>query len=302
MKFQWKQNSCALLAALIWGTAFVAQDVCSGKIEAFTFNALRCMIGVAALGIFLLIRTALRKAKVTYTPTSNKYKKTLWVGGLICGVFLCAAMNLQQTGVAESGGGKAAFITTLYIVLVPILGLFFHKKASLTLWIGVAAAVVGLYFLCIKEDFTISAGDLYLIGCAVAFTFQIMAVDYYSQKVDGIELSFIQFIFVALFSGMGAVIFEAPQITDILSCALPILYVGIFACGIAYTLQIVAQKDANATVISLIFAIESVFGMMAQALILQKFPSTRELIGCVILLAAVIIAQLPMPARKKTSL
>ena len=296
MKFQWKQYSCALLAALIWGTAFVAQDLCADLVGPFTFNALRATIGALALGLFLLARGAIRK-KVGFIPPKRD-KKALLLGGAISGFFLFAASNLQQSGIGDSGGGKAAFITTLYIVLVPIVGIFFKQHIGITVWCAVPIAAAGLYFLSIKEDFTIATGDLFLIACAVMFTFQIIAVDRFVTKTDGIELSCIQFITMALLSWVGA-IFEQPTLDAILACALPILYVGVFSCGIAYTLQILSQKDTNPTVVSLIFSLEAVFGLAATTLILQTVPSSREWIGCALLLGAVVLAQLPAPKGKK---
>lgn len=294
MKYHWKQYACALLAALIWGTAFAAQDLCAGKVGPFTFNALRASVGMIFLGIFLLIRDLIRK-KVNYqTPKRNR--KALWMGGLLSGLFLSAATNLQQFGIGDSGGGKAAFITTLYIVLVPISGLFLKKKPPLTVWAGVAVAAAGLYFLSIKDDFTIATGDLFLMACAVMFTFQILLLDHYAQKADGIELSFIQFVAMTATSAAGAV-FESTDLSAVLSCIWPILYVGVFSCGIAYTLQIISQKGTNPTVVSLLFSVESVFGLAATALLLGKIPTPREWLGCALMLGAVALAQLP--ARRK---
>lgn len=296
MQFQWKQYSCALLAALIWGTAFVAQDLCSEHIGAFSFNALRATVGVAFLGIFLLLRGAVRKKTGYIAPKRNR--KALVTGGILSGVFLFGASNLQQFGIGDSGGGKAAFITTLYIVLVPIAGIFFKQKVGFTVWCAVPIAAAGLYFLSIKEDFTVATGDLFLIACAIMFTFQILAVDRYVDRVDGIELSFAQFTVMALCSWIGA-LFEQPSAEAIGACILPVLYVGVFSCGIAYTLQIISQKGTNPTVVSLIFSLEAVFGLAATTLILQTMPTAREWIGCALLLGAVVLAQLPTPHRKK---
>lgn len=296
MKIQWKQYSCALIAALLWGTAFVAQDLCAGKIGAFTFNGLRSMIGVIFLGIFLLIRAAARK-KVGY-PVEKRNMKDLLLGGFLSGLFLFGASNLQQFGISDSGGGKAAFITTLYIVLVPIFGLFLKKKPPVTIWGAVVIAAAGLYFLSIKEDFTIATGDLFLMACAVMFTLQILVLDHFAQKVDGIELSFVQFITMSWLSCFCAM-FEHPDAGAILSCALPVLYVGIFSCGIAYTLQIISQKGTNPTIVSLLFSLEAVFGLAATTLLLKTFPTPREWIGSALLLGAVVLAQLPAPQGKK---
>ena len=296
MKFQWKQYACALLAALIWGTAFAAQDLCAEHIGAFTFNALRSTVGALFLGLFLLLRGLLRK-KAGVTPPKRNRKALLW-GGFLSGFFLFGAANLQQFGIEDSGGGKAAFITTLYIVLVPIVGIFFRRKVGLSVWCAVPIATAGLYFLSIKENFTVAAGDLFLIACAVMFTFQILAVDRVVDKVDGIELSLVQFVTMAALSWVGA-IFEKPTAEGISLCVLPILYVGIFSCGIAYTLQIISQKGTNPTVVSLIFSLEAVFGLAATTLLIHSVPSPREWVGCALLLGAVVLAQIPFPTLKK---
>ena len=296
MKFQWKQYSCALIAALLWGTAFVAQDLCAGKIGAFTFNALRAAIGVAFLGIFLIVRRS--AVKKSGHPEEKRSWKDLLSGGFLSGLFLFGASNLQQFGIEGSGGGKAAFITTLYIILVPIFGLFLKKKPPATIWGAVVIATAGLYFLSVKENFTVAAGDLFLMACAVMFTLQILVLDRYAQKTDGIELSFVQFITMSWLSGLCA-LFEQPSAEAILSCTGPLLYMGIFSCGIAYTLQIVSQKGTNPTVVSLLFSLEAVFGLGATTLILKTVPTPREWLGSGLLLGAVVLAQLPAPRKKK---
>ncbi len=295
--FPWKQNGCALLASLIWGTAFVAQDICSEVIGPFAFNAVRSVIAVAGLGLFLLIRMGIRKKQGTYRKENPKY---YWLGGLICGLFLTLAQNLQQFGVADSGAGKASFLTSMYVVLIPVISLFLGKKNGITVWIGVAAAMVGMYFLCIKGGFTVSRGDLYLIACAVAFTLQVLSVGYFVEKVDGIALSWSQFFFTAIFSGIFSLIFDrTTTVEGIFSCILPILYVGIFSSCIAYTLQNISQAGANPTLISLIFSLESVFGVVAGAIVLKEVLQPREYFGCVLMLAGVIVSQIPFPQKKK---
>lgn len=297
MKFQWKQNGLALISALIWGTAFVAQDLCSGKIGPFFFNAARSAIAVAVLGAFLLIRTGVKKKRGTYQKGN---RKQFWLGSLICGFLLSVAANLQQFGIADSGTGKASFLTALYVVLVPIIGRFFGKKNGINVWLGVIAAAAGMYFLCIKGDFTVATGDLFLIACAVAFALQVIAVDHFIEKVDGIALSWGQFFFTMIFSGIFTLIFDktpAPQ--ELVSCLIPILYVGLFSSCIAYTLQNIAQKDANPTVVSLIFSLESVFGAVAGALILREVLEVREYLGCVLMLGGVVLAQIPFPKKAR---
>lgn len=298
MKFQWKQNSLALLAAFIWGTAFVAQDMAAGHVSPFAFSTLRATVAVIVLGGFLLIRRAVQKKKGTY---KKENAKLLWLGGLVCGFFLALAANLQQFGIsADSGAGKAGFLTATYVVLVPIFGLFYGKRNGWNVWGGVALTVVGMYLLCVKGDFTIAPADLYLIACSVAFALQVIAVDYFAQKVDGIALSWTQFIFVALFSGIFTLIFDRSFTWQgVYRCLLPLLYVGVLSNGIAYTLQNVAQKDANPTVVSLIFSLESIFSVAAGALLLNEVLSVREYIGCALMMAAVVLSQIPFSRRKK---
>ncbi len=297
MKFHFKQNACALLAAIIWGTAFVAQDMAANYISPFTFNTLRSLVAVAVLGGFLLIRGVVRKIRKTSTP---KPSKALWIGGAVCGVFLFLASNLQQWGVEKSGPGKAGFVTALYVVLVPLIGLFFKKKSPFTLWIGVAVAVVGLYFLCITEQFTLSMGDLALLGCALCFSFQILSVGHFSEQVDPIALSCLQFAVMAILSLPFSLFLESPTLAAMGQAFLPVLYVGVFSCGVAYTLQIVAQKGANPTVISLLLSLESLFGVVGSAIVLHKYLTPREYLGCGLMLVAVVVSQIPLPQRKNS--
>ena len=288
MKIQWKQNTFALLAAMIWGTAFVAQSVSSDAVEPFTFNASRSWVSVAVLGAFLLLRRLLGKA-----PKGYDFKQLL-LGGAICGTFLCIAANLQQAGIGENGAGKSGFITALYIVLVPVLGLALKRKAPFTVWIAVVIAVAGLYCLCVTGAFTVSAGDFYLLLCALMFACQILAVDHFSEKTDGVALSFAQFLTVAILSTVLTAVFDTPDPQAILSCALPILYVGIFSGGVAYTLQILAQKGSNPTVVALIMSLEAFFSVVAGALVLQEVLTVREYVGCLLMLIAVAVAQVPV--------
>ncbi len=286
----------ALITALIWGTAFVAQDLCAGKIGAFTFNALRAVIAVLGLGAFLLIRRGIQRKKGTYRKQAPK---SFWLGGLVCGFFLAVASNLQQFGISDSGAGKASFITALYVVLVPVFSMVAGRKNPVTVWIGVAAAAVGMYFLCIKGNFTVAKGDFFLIACAVAFALQVLSVDHFVKKVDSIALSWGQFLFAAIFSGVFALIFDTETTgAGIISCLLPVLYVGVFSSCIAYTLQVVAQVGSNPTVIALIFSLESVFGVAAGALLLQERLLPREYFGCALMLLGVVVSQLPFPQKK----
>lgn len=280
-----------LITATVWGVAFVAQSVGMEHLNAFAFNCIRNAIGVIVLLPVLTI-TRTRQSK---GDSKRLFTKDLFLGGLICGVTLCIASNFQQLGIEHSTVGKSAFITTLYIVLVPILGLFFKKKVSLPVWISVLLAIVGLFLLCMKNEvFVLEIGDIYLILCAFFFTLQIMAIDYYVQKADGVALSIMQFFVTAVISGVGMIFTEIPSWSDITASAIPLLYAGAISCGVGYTLQIIAQKHVPATVASLIMSLESVIAALAGWAILHEVLSTKELIGCGLVFAAVILTQLPL--------
>ena len=289
-----------LLAALIWGTAFVAQDMCADVIEPMTFNAIRSYVAVVVLVIIIVIFDKLNKNKAERSAEEKAAdRKHLLIGGICCGTALAVAANFQQAGMgAGTDAGKAGFITALYIVLVPIGGLFLKKKVSLPVWISVAIAVVALYLLCITGDLKLQLGDLLILLCAMFFAVHILVIDHFTATVDGMKLSCVQFLVAALWSTLGMAIFEHPDWSAILSCALPILYVGIFSSGVAYTLQILAQKDSNPTVVTLLLSMESVFAVISGAIILHQRMTGREYLGCVLMLIAVILAQIPFPLKK----
>lgn len=296
-----------LITATVWGVAFVAQSVGMDHLNAFAFNCIRNAIGVVVLlPVLFVIRQRNRK---TNSASSNDtsvgaaaisngqnrlFTKDLVLGGLVCGVALCIASNFQQMGIEHSTVGKSAFITTLYIVLVPILGLFLKKKVSLQIWISVILAMIGLFLLCLKnESFVLGIGDIYLILCAFFFTLQIMSVDYFVKKVDGVALSIMQFAVTAILSGVGMLFTEIPTWSDITASAIPLLYAGGISCGVGYTLQIIGQKHVPAPVASLIMSLESVIAALAGWVILHEVLSEKELIGCGRVFAAVILTQLP---------
>ena len=302
MKYnQMRQVVFPILAAFIWGTAFVAQDLCADSIGAFAFNATRYFIAVLALLVVILISDKLKKNKPTLTAQEKKAaNKQLWLGGLCCGAALAIASNFQQAGlVAGTDAGKAGFITALYVVLVPVFGLFFKRKVSLPTWIAVVLSVVALYLLCIKGDFSLAPGDLLVLVCAVCFAVHILVIDHFTAYCDGVKLSCLQFLFAGIISTICMFIFEDVDFAAILSCALPLLYVGIFSCGVGYTLQILAQKDSNPTVVTILLSLESAFAVIAGAIILKQQMTVREYIGCAIMFAAVILAQIQFPARQK---
>ena len=293
-----RQNVFPVLAALIWGTAFVAQSVGADYVEPFTFTASRAAVASVFLLCLCGLLHRLRKRGASETAPRPQARRDLLWGGLCCGIALTVATNLQQKGIETTTSGKAGFITALYIVIVPVAGIFLRKPAPKVIWLSVALAVAGLYCLCINEDFTISSGDFYIILCAFCFAAHILIIDHFTQRVDGVKLSCAQFFVMTVLSAAGMLTFEHPTWTGIQLSLGPILYVGVFSSGVAYTLQILAQKDSNPTVVSLLLSLESVFATLSGALILHDRMSGRESLGCVLVLIAVILAQLPMPTGK----
>lgn len=284
------------LAAVIWGVAFVAQSVGMEYVGPFTFNAVRSIIGGLVLipCIYLLDykKKAEKRAEVSLEE-KKKAGKTLITGGLCCGICLCVASNLQQFGISYTTVGKAGFITAMYIIIVPVLGIFMKKKIGLQIWISVVMGVIGLYLLCMTESFSLSKGDAYVLLCALVFSFHILTIDHFSPLVDGVKMSCIQFLVSGILSGVMMFLFEKPEMGAILAAWLPILYAGVMSCGVAYTLQIVGQKDMDPTVASLILSLESVVSVLAGWVILGQKLSAKELFGCVIMFGAIILAQLP---------
>lgn len=290
-----RQNLLALTAALIWGTAFVAQSVAAETVSAFAFNAARSYVG----GLVLIPVWFLFAKSRKNNPVAAQWKqKDLLIGGICCGFALFIAAYLQQKGLETTTSGKAGFITALYIIIVPIFGIFLKKKAPKSVWLGVVLAAVGLYFLCINEAFTIASGDLYIVACAFCFAGHILTIDHFAPKVDIIAMSCIQFFVTAVLSTMGALLWESQSLAGIQVALLPILYVGVFSSGVAYTLQIFAQRGSNPTVISLLLSMESVFAVLAGAMILGDNLSGREYFGCALVLAAVVVSQLPEKKNK----
>lgn len=283
-----------LLTATIWGVAFVAQSVSMDYIGGFTFNAIRNLMGSVTLlpVIWVLGRTKSTGAKAEASPAE---RKTLLTGGICCGILLCLASNFQQFGIKYTTVGKAGFITACYIIIVPILGMFLKKKCSSFIWIAVILSLCGLYLLCLTpgEGFTIGNGELLVLICAVLFSLHILVIDHFSPLVDGVKMSCIQFLVCGILSGIPALLFESPDLSGILAAKIPLLYAGVLSCGVAYTLQIVGQKNMNPTVASLILSLESCISVIAGWLILGQSLSGREILGCVLMFGAIILAQLP---------
>jgi drug/metabolite transporter (DMT)-like permease len=277
----------------------VAQSVGADYVEPFTFNAARSAIAfVFLLGLSAVFRARRKKDFGAQAKPRSNYRRDLLLGGLCCGVALTLGTNLQQKGIETTTSGKAGFITALYIVIVPILGIFLKKKVGKMVWVSVALAVAGLFCLCIQQDFSISGGDFYILLCSLCFSVHILVIDHFTQKVDGVELSCSQFLAVTVFSSVGMLAAEQPSWEALRQCAWPLLYVGIFSSGIAYTLQILAQRDSNPTVVSLLLSLESVFATLAGALVLGDRMSGREYFGCALMLAAVMLAQISVREKK----
>ena len=299
-----KQIILPLLAAFIWGTAFVAQDVCADKIGAFTFNTLRCFAAFIVLMAIGAAIKAVKKRRGTYgavdrTPEEKRaYRRRLIIAAVLCGTVLGIASNLQQGGMqAGTDGGKAGFITALYIVLVPIGGLLLKKRVRPLFWLGVALAVVGLYLLCVSGEFRLSTGDLLTLACAFAFAVQILLIDRFSPSLDSVDLCAAEFFVAGIWSLAGMLLFERPDWTAISACVPQILYVAVFSSGVAYLLQIVAQREGDPAIVSLLFSMEAVFAVLASAVILGTRMTAREYAGCALMLCAVVISQLPERGR-----
>lgn len=288
---QLRASLLLLLAAAIWGVSFVAQRMVVGLLEPFTFNCLRCFVGALALMPFAF--RSLRREERDYGEQAPARRKKLLIGGLVCGVLLFLATNCQQLGIEETDSGKSAFITALYIVLVPLFGLVSRRLPKPHVWLGIAFSVIGLYLLCAISGFTFRLADLVLMLCALFFAGQILAVDAYAPKVNCLALSCIQFLTAGFLSLIFMFVMEKPSWGAIWQGILPILYSGILSSGIAYTLQIIGQRDSDPTVASLIMCLEGVFAALAGFVILGETLTTRELIGCGLMLMGIVLSQLP---------
>lgn len=291
-----KGSLMLLLAAFIWGSTFVAQT--EAQTEPFTYIACRNFIGTLVL-LPVIATIDIFSKKKGLLPKDFKvlsFSKKEITGGIICGIVLFTAASLQQYGIFlypadGAAAGKSGFITALYIVLVPIAGLFLKKKAGINIWVSVGIATVGMYLLCVKNGFEVHYADLILFICAIGFTAHILVIDRFIPFVNGVKLSALQFLVAGILGLIFMFIFESPSITVILNDAIPILYAGLLSSGVAYTLQIVAQKETNPTVASVVMSLESVFAVLSGALF-GEVMSGREIVGCVLMFIAVILAQI----------
>lgn len=297
MKKQLKGSILLLLATIIWGSAFVSQSVGMDHIGPFTFQAVRCWLAI--IGLVPVIAIADLKKQDGKTFKSRWLDKKLWKAGLLCGVPLFLACNLQQIGLVDTDAGKSGFLTAMYIVIVPVIGIFLKRKPTIMVPISVTLAVVGLYFLSCMGVTQISTGDLLTIGCAVMFAVQITLVDIFAGEMDALRLNTIQSLVCAVLSTVIMFLTEKPEWQAISACWLPLAHVGFLSMGAAYSLQILGQKDLEPTTASLIMSLESVFAVICGVLFLHETMTKWEIIGCVLVFAAVILSQIPVPTKKE---
>lgn len=292
-----KGNLILLLTALVWGISFISQSKGVERISPVTFNGVRCMLGALVLLPVIGIIDGNKKKKGI--PVKG-FDKTLLIGGILCGTFLCLASTLQTAGMIYTSPGKSGFITALYMIIIPILGLFMGKRPSPTILLSVLIATAGMYLMCIDSAFTINKGDILTLICAFLFSGHILAIDYFSPKVDGVKLACLQFFVSGVLNLTYMFLFETPELSPILDCWGSIGYSGIMSCGVAYTLQIVGQKYTDPTSASIIMSLESVFATLSTVILIALgwdltggALTLREITGCVLMFAAIILVQLP---------
>lgn len=292
-----RANLMLLLTSMIWGSAFVAQDVAADLIEPLTFNAIR--MALAALAMLPSVWLAGRKAARAGTGMDWKHmdaagRRTLLIGGLCCGTMLALGSAFQQLGISMgTGAGKAGFITALYIVLVPLLGLLWRRRIGTAVWVAVALSVAGLYFLCVQGGLTITAADGVLMLCALCYAGHIMVVDHFSRRTECVKLSCLQFAVTSVLCAIGAGLTEQPTWASVEASIFPLVYAGVLSGAVGYTLQTLAQRDAEPAVASLLMSLESVFAVLTGWIILGDSLSLRELLGCVLMMGGIVLAQLP---------
>lgn len=280
-----------LLTAMIWGGAFVAQSVGLDYVGPFTINAVRFLIGGLVLIPCIAVMERLQDGRGEERDRGSR--RELLAGGLCCGLILCAASTLQQIGIAYTTVGKAGFLTALYVVIVPFLGLLFGRRLPAVIWVCVALALGGLYLLCMTKAEGLGRGDVLVLLCALTFSVHILMVGHFSARVDPVRLSCVQFLVSGLAAAVPMLALEQPTVTAVLSAWQPILYAGVLSCGVAYTLQAVAQRECDPTVCSLVLCLESVFSVLFGWILLGQALSLREWAGCGLMFGAIVLAQLP---------
>lgn len=301
-----RANILLLIAAIIWGASFVAQVSGMEFLGPFSFNGLRLILG--GISLIPVIKMFSKKnggeCSTSCVKGSQKGSGLVYVGGVVCGLALFVASSLQQVGLQYTTAGKGGFITALYVVIVPIFSfIFLKKRARALVWVSVIIATVGLYLLSIKgADLSIQKGDFLMILCAFVFTLHILFIAHFSPNVDGIKMSSIQFFVAGTISLIVAIFIEIIRFEYIQKSLIPILYSGILSAGVGYTLQIVAQRDTDPTIASLLLSLESVFAVIAGAILLGESMTVRELLGCFIMFVAIVLSQIadsPLGRRKK---
>ena len=298
-----KGSAILALAALIWGLAFVAQAQAADLVPPFAFNSIRCFIGAAALFVALSVKSV--KTQKPIFPTEKAKIKEMLIGGILCGIFLAVSVNFQQFGLSvypegSASEARAGFITALYVVLVPVVSMFFGKRSNVIIWGAVAVAVCGIYLLSLSEGLhNIYLGDLLMLGCALTFTFHILVIDRYGEPVGGMLLSALQFLVAGIISGLLALCMETVVWENVLAATPQLLYMGIMSSGVAYTLQIYGQRYADPPVASLTMSLESVFAALGGWIISGNTLTPREFGGCALVFTAIVLAQLPQFFGKK---
>lgn len=301
-----KGNMILLLTSVVWGISFIAQSKGVESVSPLMFNGVRSLLGALVL-LPVIFFLDLGK-KRTGRPV-QKINKTLLLGGLVCGTFLCLASSLQTAGMVYTSPGKSGFITALYMVIVPIIGLFMGKKPRPVILLSVLVAVFGLYLMCIDTSFTVNIGDVLTFICAFLFAGHILVIDYFSPKVDGVKLACLQFFVCGVLNMICVFLFEEPKFAPLLDCWTSIAYSGIMSCGVAYTLQIVGQKYTDPTSASILMSLESVFATLTTVILIAcgweltgGALSAREISGCVFMFIAIILVQLPEKNKRTDSL
>ena len=298
-----KGSAILALAALIWGLAFVAQAQAADLVPPFAFNSIRCFIGAVALLVLLGVKSV--KTKTPIFPTEKAKLKEMLIGGILCGIMLTVSVNFQQFGLSVYPDGsaseaRAGFITALYVVLVPVVSMFFGKKSGIAIWAAVAVAVCGIYLLSLSDGLhNIYLGDVLMLGCALTFTFHILVIDRYGDPVGPVLLSMLQFLIGGILSGLLSLCFETVVWQNVLVAAPQLLYMGIMSSGVAYTLQIYGQRYAAPSVASLTMSLESVFAALGGWIISGNTLTPREFGGCALVFIAIVLAQLPQFFTKK---